>query len=201
MARGAEKDLRRMNRTELIEIIYALQQNEKTLRAENEELQRQLDDKLLRIEKAGSIAEAAVGLNHIFEDAEAAARQYLDSVKQRDSEAEQRLAEAGEQAEELLASAQVEKDAAAELLASARSEKEAAAEQTRRAEEECRSLREQTETECTAQREQTEAECTAQREKTTQDVKRMRAAFVREAKKILKENPELANRMFDKSDT
>ncbi|MCD8329747.1 MAG: hypothetical protein LUC27_03535, partial [Lachnospiraceae bacterium] len=166
MARGAEKDLRRMNRTELIEIIYALQQNEKTLRAENEELQRQLDDKLLRIEKAGSIAEAAVGLNHIFEDAEAAARQYLDSVKQRDSEAEQRQAEAGEQAAELLASAQSEKDAAAELLASAQSEKDAAAEQTQRAEEECRSLREQTEAECVALREQTETECTALREQT-----------------------------------
>ncbi|MCD8142032.1 MAG: DNA repair protein [Clostridiales bacterium] len=70
-----------MNRTELIEIIYALQQNERTLRTENEELRRQLEDKTIRIEKAGSIAEAALSLNHIFEDAEAAARQYLASIQ------------------------------------------------------------------------------------------------------------------------
>ncbi|MCD8023445.1 MAG: hypothetical protein LUF30_10915 [Lachnospiraceae bacterium] len=219
----ADKELRKMNRTELIEIIYALQQNEKTLRMENEELHRQLEDRLLRIENAGSIAEAAINLNHIFEDAEAAARQYLDSVRYREREAEQKLDEAGKQAEELLASACSEKEAAAELLTSARSEKEAAAEQTQRTEEECRirreqteaectalreqtkaectALREQTEAECSARREQTEAECTAQREQTTQDVKRMRAAFVREAKKILKENPDLAAHMFGKADT
>ncbi|MCD8100688.1 MAG: hypothetical protein LUE06_08960 [Oscillospiraceae bacterium] len=77
----ADKELRKMSRTELIEIIYALQQNERSLREENEELRKQLDDKLLRIEKAGSIAEAALSLNHIFEDAEAAAQQYLASLQ------------------------------------------------------------------------------------------------------------------------
>ena len=79
----AEKELRKMNRTELIEIIYALQQNEKTLRRENEDLQEQLEDRTIHMEKAGSIAEAALGLNHIFEDAERAAKQYLYSVKKR----------------------------------------------------------------------------------------------------------------------
>ncbi len=77
----AEKELRKMNRTELIEIIYALQQNEKTLRAQVEELTRQLEDKHLRLERAGSIAEAALSMNHIFEAAQAAADQYLLSVR------------------------------------------------------------------------------------------------------------------------
>ncbi|MCD8189904.1 MAG: hypothetical protein LUD78_06725 [Clostridiales bacterium] len=77
----ADKELRGMNRTELIEIIYALQQNERSLRAENDRLRRQLEDRLLRMEKAGSIAEAALSLNHVFEDAEAAAQQYLDSLQ------------------------------------------------------------------------------------------------------------------------
>ncbi|MCD7763292.1 MAG: hypothetical protein LUI14_08875 [Lachnospiraceae bacterium] len=77
----AEKELRRMNRTELIEIIYALQQNGKMLQQEKEELQRQLKDRTIRIENAGSIAEAALSLNRIFEDAEAAAQQYLDSIR------------------------------------------------------------------------------------------------------------------------
>lgn len=83
----AEKELRKMSRTELIEIIYALQQNEKTLREENKELCRQLEDKTIRIENAGSIAEAALSLNRIFEDAQAAAQQYLDSVRMLGKEA------------------------------------------------------------------------------------------------------------------
>ncbi|MCD7777998.1 MAG: DNA repair protein [Clostridiales bacterium] len=77
-----EKELRKMNRTELIEIIYALQQNEKNLRTENEKLKEELNEKIIRLEQAGSIAEAALSLNRIFEDAQAAAEQYLYSVKE-----------------------------------------------------------------------------------------------------------------------
>ncbi len=77
-----EKELRKMNRTELIEIIYVLQQNEKTLRRENEELKEMLKEKTIRIAEAGSIAEAALSLNRIFEDAQAAAEQYLHSVRE-----------------------------------------------------------------------------------------------------------------------
>ncbi len=83
----AQKELRKMNRTELIEIIYALQQNEKSLRSEMEELRARLDEKLLRIESAGSIAEAALSLNHLFEDAQLAAQQYVLSVQEANVEA------------------------------------------------------------------------------------------------------------------
>ncbi len=78
----ASKELRRMNREELIEIIYALQQNEKRLEEENRELQRKLEERKITIEKAGSIAEAALQLNRIFEAAQEAADQYLLSVQE-----------------------------------------------------------------------------------------------------------------------
>lgn len=106
----ADKELRRMNRTELIEIIYALQQNERSLRAENEELRRQLDDKLLRMKNAGSIAEAALSLNRVFEDAEAAARQYMDSLRYVEENAEEILADARQRAAEIITNAQTEVD-------------------------------------------------------------------------------------------
>lgn len=106
----AKKELRKMSRTELIEIIYILQQDEKTLKKENEDLRRQLDDKRLRLEKAGSIAEAALSLNHIFEDAQEASRQYLETLVSASAEAEdqakQILEDAQKQAEEILAAAQ-----------------------------------------------------------------------------------------------
>ena len=40
----AQKELRRMNRVELIEIIYALEQNEEELKQENQELRKKLED-------------------------------------------------------------------------------------------------------------------------------------------------------------
>ncbi len=108
--------MRRMNRTELIEIIYALQQNEKTLREQNEALQRQLDDRLLRLEQAGSIAEASLSLNHIFEDAQQAAAQYLSSLELANDQAQQRLAQADARLAEAQAQAgQIEADCQARL--------------------------------------------------------------------------------------
>lgn len=135
----ADKQLRSMNRTELIEIIYALQQSERTLREKNEKLQTQLNDKQLRLEKAGSIAEAALSLNHIFEDAQAAAQQYLDSIQYTEQNAAQTLAQAQQQADEMLRQAQTEVDAAAMRI--------------QQAEERCRALREQTDLEIRQQRE------------------------------------------------
>ena len=61
----AEKELRRMSRPELIEIIYALKSNEESLQKKN----------------AGFIAEAALQLNDIFSTAQAAADDYLTSIK------------------------------------------------------------------------------------------------------------------------
>ncbi len=134
----ADKELRRMTRTELIEIIYALQQNERSLRTENEDLRHQLDEKLLRIEQAGSIAEAALSLNHIFEDAEAAAQQYLDSLRNIEGEETKILADARQKADELIADAQAQKEQAAELL--------------RQTEEECQAMKEKAEQDIIRQR-------------------------------------------------
>lgn len=77
----AERELRRMSRTELIEIIYALKQHEEELEQQNAALQKQLDDRTLRLEHAGSIAEASLALHQVFEAAQAAADAYLKSVK------------------------------------------------------------------------------------------------------------------------
>lgn len=76
----AEKELRKMRRAELIEIIYTLQQNEENLKEENRRLQEQLDDRIIKISEAGSIADAAIALNNIFQNAQEAAEQYLESV-------------------------------------------------------------------------------------------------------------------------
>lgn len=78
-----EKDLRFLNRKELIDVIYQLKKNEQSLQAENEELKRQLKQRRITSDNAGSIAEAALALSGVFAAAQDAADQYLAEVAQR----------------------------------------------------------------------------------------------------------------------
>ena len=75
-----DRELRHMRRTELVEIILALKQSEDQLRAENAALSAQLQERQIHIENAGSIAQAALELNKVFEAAQAAADEYVASV-------------------------------------------------------------------------------------------------------------------------
>lgn len=113
------KELRKMKRSELIEIIYALQQNELSIRKEMAEMQQKLDEKVIAIEESGSIAEAAAKVNQLFEYAQATADQYNISVKAAadqysvsvraaaELKAKMIIEEAEKKAEEILAKVQV----------------------------------------------------------------------------------------------
>lgn len=102
-------DLKRLNRAELVEIILQLTKQNEEKQAQLDELNAQLADRTLRIANAGSIAEAALAVNGVFEAAQAAADQYLASVQnvraetdadQKAQEAEERAAEAERRAAE-----------------------------------------------------------------------------------------------------
>ena len=76
-----DKEFRRLSREELVEIIYELQRSESALREENDQLRTKLADRSLKMEKAGSLAEASLALNGVFEAAQAAADQYLTAIQ------------------------------------------------------------------------------------------------------------------------
>lgn len=76
-----DKELRHLGRAELIEIIYEQQKRLEQAEAKVAELQESLDKRDLNLSNAGSIAEAALKVNHVFEAAQAAADQYLGSIK------------------------------------------------------------------------------------------------------------------------
>ena len=70
-----ERELRKLSRIDLLQLLLKeIKENEK-LRKERKVLQEALDNKEIRIQEAGSIAEAALQLNGIFEAAEQAAAQ------------------------------------------------------------------------------------------------------------------------------
>lgn len=94
-----DKEFRKLKRSDLIAIIYEYQKKQEELVKEIGELREQLESKNLKISKAGSIAEAVVGLDLLFETAQKTADDYIEQVRLANEEAEQKAAEIIKQAE------------------------------------------------------------------------------------------------------
>lgn len=60
-----DKELRGLNRTELLEMLIKTSEEKEELEAENAELKARLDERQINIDKAGSIAEASLKLNGV----------------------------------------------------------------------------------------------------------------------------------------
>lgn len=88
-----DKELKRLKRVDLLELLIAQSKENDRLRTELEEMRSKLEAKELTLEKAGSIAEAALRLNKVFEAAQLAADQYILSVKAQASEAPEKIRE------------------------------------------------------------------------------------------------------------
>lgn len=115
-----DKEFKRLNRSQLIEIIYQLQLRQEKMTAENERLSKELEDKRIRVDKVGNIADAALEINNVMQAAQSAAAQYLDEVRLRaDEEGRQILQEARDEAAVIILQAQVE---AAKIIAQAKQE-------------------------------------------------------------------------------
>lgn len=78
-----EKDLKNIKRIELLEMLVESNRRIEELEAELALANEKLEEKELKISDAGNIAEASLALNGVFESAQAAAQQYLDSLKYR----------------------------------------------------------------------------------------------------------------------
>ena len=105
-----DKELKRLSRAQLIDIIYQFQLQVDQLTEQKEELERELADKRLRIHNAGNIAEAALEINNCFRSAQNAAEQYLNEIhairEETEAERQRILAAAQAEAEKIIAGAQ-----------------------------------------------------------------------------------------------
>ena len=99
-----DKEFKRLSRAQLIDIIYQLQ-----LKVDS--LEKALEDKRLRMNKAGNIAEAALEINDCFNSAQKAADQYVREIKTIRAEAEvwrkKIISDAKEEAAEIIAKAKM----------------------------------------------------------------------------------------------
>lgn len=101
-----DKELRRLSRLDLIDIIFELQ-------VQNESMKKELSERALALEEAGSIAEASLKLNKVFETAQTAADQYLEAIKAANADAVEKLRNTDEMCRKMIA--MTEEDCAARV--------------------------------------------------------------------------------------
>ena len=104
-----DKELKKLSRAELLEMLIA--QSKKLSRVEEElaKAKEKLEKREIALSKSGTLAEAALKLNGIFEDADRAAKQYLDTLKVQNENADRLMMLARKKAEEILKDAQEQK--------------------------------------------------------------------------------------------
>ena len=76
-----DQELKKLHRTDLLELLIAQEKENEQLRGKVAQLEAQLTDRTLDLEKAGSIAEAALQVNGVFQTAQDAAAQYLENIR------------------------------------------------------------------------------------------------------------------------
>lgn len=77
------KELKKLSRAELLEMLIAQSKEMEVLKKQLKEANEMLEDRRIKIENSGSIAEAALKLNGVFEAAQKAATQYLENIQRR----------------------------------------------------------------------------------------------------------------------
>lgn len=78
-----EKELLKLKRSELLEIMLAQSKEIDSLREQLAEANKKLESKRIAIKESGSIAEASMKLTSIFEEAQKAADLYVENVKRK----------------------------------------------------------------------------------------------------------------------
>ena len=100
-------ELKRLSRRELVDIIYQLKKNEQEMQEEIESLKNELEDKRIRISIAGSIADAAISVTHLFSTAQMTADLYLREIsymkENTEKECEKKIEDAEKMVKKILA--------------------------------------------------------------------------------------------------
>ena len=105
-----DKELKRLSRAELLEMLIEKSREIEALREQLDDALAQLNDRALRIENAGTMAEAALLVNGVLDAAQHAGAQYQENMRLRQSQMEEECArieaESREEAGQMLAQTQ-----------------------------------------------------------------------------------------------
>lgn len=110
-----DRELKKLSRADLLELLVEQLKENDQLRAQLEAAEKRLAQRKIELEKAGSIAEASLQLNGVFEAAQAACAQYVENIEQLSARQEQICAqmerETREKCDRMLADAKNESQA------------------------------------------------------------------------------------------
>lgn len=94
-----DKELRRLSRAELLELLLIQTKETERLRVRLENARQQLENREIRIQDSGNLAEAVLAVNGVIDAANAAAAQYLENMARMESETQARCRQMLEEAE------------------------------------------------------------------------------------------------------
>ena len=101
-------DAKKLKRAELLELLIEQTEENQRLTKAVKKLEEQLAQRVILMEEAGSIAEAALGLSKVFEQAQDAADRYLESVRQKEEEARKLLQQTEQSCQQQLEKTQIQ---------------------------------------------------------------------------------------------
>lgn len=100
-----DKELKRLSRAELLELLLIQTRESEHLKLQLEEAKRELENREIRIREAGNLADASMAVNGVFESAQKAAQQYLENIARMEQETklrcQQMLLDASGEAEKI----------------------------------------------------------------------------------------------------
>lgn len=113
------KELKKLNRRELVDVIYQLKKNEEQMQEQIAALEAELQERRIHMSVAGSIAEAAMDITGIFSVAQSTADLYLLEIASMKEDAQREcgkmIEEARKQVAAIVADGQRQYDALAAL--------------------------------------------------------------------------------------
>lgn len=95
------KELKRLRRTDLLEMLLDSVKQLESVQDRLAEAEAKLAQRQIAIDESGSIAEASLKLNGVFDAAQKAAEQYLEVLRERSEQAERQCREQEEQSRQL----------------------------------------------------------------------------------------------------
>ena len=108
------KELKKLSRRELVDVIYQLKKNEQQLQEKIAVLEETVQEKRIRISVAGSIAESAMDITNVFSTAQTAADLYLQEISHMKEDTEKECAkmveDAGKKVEQMLSDGKKQHD-------------------------------------------------------------------------------------------
>lgn len=140
-----DEELRKLKRADLLELLVAQGKENEALQEKLRQAEAALWDRQIQLDEAGNIAEAALRLSGVFQAAQQASDQYLESIRKKHEETESRCTQLEETSRARAEQLEQESKAQAERLVA-------------EAEEKARALTEETEAKCRAMVAQAEAE-------------------------------------------